>query len=609
MQELYYFILYNILQMAKISNVLIFHCWSSASLAPLAQLAQSYNVFTQFQTLDSHPKINENLFVHGLNQLGIFLDMNCNRSYDIIRLASEKSLFTHRYHWIIHDRLQNSFNLETHFGRARLFFNSDVTFVMSHPDNKTYVLFDLHNKGLQLEGKLNVTADREIECDNGACWVKGYLSDFYKRKPLQHRKSLTGLTMKATAVVNALPINSSREDIIAFMNTLDNIHLDTYARLGYQSRQALRDMLNCRFDYIFRDRWMNGNLTGGMIGDLVSEAAELSIAPFIYSFERAQFLQPLTKFSVFKEICMFRNPRSISVGLSATEFLQPFSRGVWLTFGLLILLAGCLQWIIFLLEQRREWKPSLLTSCLLSFGTGCIQGAWLTPRSTGGRMAFYALMLTSFLMYNYYTSIVVSKLLDQPAKSSIRTLQQLADSNLEVGIEPVIYTRIYVETSEEADVHSLYLKKVVANKRPPEEIWLSTERGVQWVRDHPGFVYITGVATAYEFVRKLFLPHQICELNEIPLRDASSTHTVVAKGSPYAELLRLNELRILETGIHFKHVRYWMPTKLHCYQHNHTVAVGLEYAAPLFILLLVAIIVCVGVLGLEVIWHRRTSLC
>lgn len=222
--------------------------------------------------------------------------------------------------------------------------------------------------------------------------------------------------------------------------------------------------------------------------------------------ERGLFLQPLTKFSDFREICMFRNPRSASAGLSATEFLQPFSGGVWLAFALLLLGAGFLLWITFLLERRREWKPSLLTTCLLSFGTGCIQGAWLTPRSTGGRMAFYALILTSFLMYNYYTSIVVSKLLGQPVKSNIRTVQQLADSNLEVGIEPTMYTRTYVETSQEADVHSLYLNKVVGSKRSPDQIWLTTEAGVKAVRDHAGFVYITGMATAYELVRKYFCP-------------------------------------------------------------------------------------------------------
>ncbi|KAH8239059.1 hypothetical protein KR032_000305 [Drosophila birchii] len=629
MLELHSLILYNFIEMAKLSHILIFHCWSLDSLLHLTQRTQNANVYTQFERLSPNFQPNNLLNIQIL-KLAVFLDLNCNDSEVVLNEASTKRLFSHRYHWLVYDKSVNF----SRFKKTQLYIDADLTYATNDPSNGNFILYDLYNKGLQLGGKLNVTADREISCNEQDCHVQRYLSDLHTRSPLQHRKTFTGLTMRVTGVITALPLNSTKKDIFAFLESRDQVHLDTYARFGYQSRQPLRDMLDCKFSYIIRNRWENGNVSGGMFGDLIDGLADITVAPFIYSLQRGIFIQPLTRFTVFREICIFRNPRSVSAGLSATEFLQPFSGAVWLTFALLLLLAGCLLWIIFLVERRRKWKPSLLTSCLLSFGVGCIQGAWLTPRSTGGRMGFFALMVTSFLMYNYYTSIVVSKLLGQPVRSNIRTVQQLADSSLEVGIEPNIYTRTFIETSEERSVRSLYLKKVAGSKRSPDQIWLSTEAGVQAVRDSVGFVYITGVATGYEFVRKLFLPHQICELNEISLRDAThtQTHTVVVKGSPYAELFKLkwvemifdylyfyisyisyinspfSDLRMLETGIHFKHERFWMRTKLHCYQHNHTVAVGLEYAAPLFILLLGAMIFCVGVLVLEVIWHRHTKL-
>ncbi|KAH8379406.1 hypothetical protein KR009_004698 [Drosophila setifemur] len=618
MWQLHNLILYNLLDMAKLSHVLIFHCWSMDSLAQLAQLAQARNVLTQFKLLHSEVQLKDDSLKHNLLKLGIFVDINCNRSGELLDMAkinnniipqaSERKLFNHRYHWVIYDRSMNYSKMETHFGQAQMYISADVTYVMRDTFSTNFILYDLYNKGGQIGGKLNITADREITCNEQECRVQRYLSNLHKRNPLQHRKSLTGLTFRVTAVVNALPLTTSKEKLIAFMANEEHVYLDTYARFGYHARQPLRDMLDCKFEYVIKDRWTDGNVSGGMSEDLITGVAEMSAVPFIYSFERALFFQPLTRFSVFGEICMFRSPRSASAGLGATEFLQPFSGGVWLTFGLLILLSGCLLWVTFIMERRCEWKPSLLTSCLLSFGTGCIQGAWLTPRSMGGRMAFYALMLTSFLMYNYYTSIVVSKLLGQPVKSSIRTIQQLADSNLEVGVEPAPYTRVYLKTSEKPDVRSLYQNKVAGSKLSPDRLYMTTEDGVKWLKDHAGFVYITSVATAYEFVRKHFLPHQICELNEIPLRDDTRTHTLMVKMSPYAELIKLSELRMLETGIHFKHERYWMRTKLHCYQRNYTVAVGLEYAAPLFLLLLAAMIICVGVLGLEVIWHRHTIL-
>lgn len=66
-----------------------------------------------------------------------------------------------------------------------------------------------------------------------------------------------------------------------------------------------------------------------------------------------------------------------------------------------------------------------------------------------------------------------------------------------------------------------------------------------------------------------------------------------------------SQMRLLETGIHYKHFNYWIRSKLHCYKGNMTVVVGLETAGPLFLLLLGAYIICLFVLGLEILWHRR----
>lgn len=50
-------------------------------------------------------------------------------------------------------------------------------------------------------------------------------------------------------------------------------------------------------------------------------------------------------------------------------------------------------------------------------------------------------------MYNYYTSIVVSTLLGSPVRSNIKNIQQLADSPLDVGFEPIPFTKVYLNVS------------------------------------------------------------------------------------------------------------------------------------------------------------------
>ena len=65
----------------------------------------------------------------------------------------------------------------------------------------------------------------------------------------------------------------------------------------------------------------------------------------------------------------------------------------------------------------------------------------------GGRIVFMTLSLMTFIIYNYYTSIVVAILLGSPVKSNIKTVGQLADSNLDVGMEALPYTTTYLNVS------------------------------------------------------------------------------------------------------------------------------------------------------------------
>ncbi|XP_051859523.1 ionotropic receptor 75a [Drosophila albomicans] len=605
------FIIYYFVHIAKLNNILFLHCWPANSLFQLAHLAHNSGIFNQFLDLNATFSQAEHLQAHLVNheiiKLGIYFDINCDQSKEVLKMANTLSLFNDHYHWLIIDRNFDLKQLRERFAEAQLYVNSELTYVEPQANFTSFILYDLYNKAKHLGSKLNITIDQQIVCNERGCHVKRYLSDLHLRLRLQNRRYFTGITLRVNAAITAMPVDSPEEQIKEFLSSLDDIYKDSYARLGYQTHQVFKDLLDCNFSFTFRDRWTDSELTGGLIGDLINGSVDMTTTAFLYTLGRTKYFRPLTWHSSFRSVCMFRNPRSAGAELRVTEFLEPFSWTVWLMFSALLLFTGFLLWLTFLLERRlsraSSMETSLLTSCLLSFGAACIQGAWLLPRSTGGRMVFYAIMLTCFLMYNYYTSIVVSTLLGAPPKSNIRTIQQLADSNLEVAVEPTIYTKVYVETAEFPDIRSLYLNKIL--NKDPKRIWLPSEQGVLMVRNHPGFVFIAESASAYVFVRKHYLPHEICELNEILLRDETSANTIILKTSNFAELFKLCQLRLLETGVHFKHFRYWVRNKLHCYQSNVTVVVGLESAGPLFLLLLMAYIICLFVLGLEILWHKR----
>lgn len=67
-----------------------------------------------------------------------------------------------------------------------------------------------------------------------------------------------------------------------------------------------------------------------------------------------------------------------------------------------------------------------------------------TPSSFSGRFLFITLFLLSSLVFNFYTSILVSTLIESLPKNNIKTIENLADSKLNVGFDDIINTRVYL---------------------------------------------------------------------------------------------------------------------------------------------------------------------
>lgn len=61
-----------------------------------------------------------------------------------------------------------------------------------------------------------------------------------------------------------------------------------------------------------------------------------------------------------------------------------------------------------------------------------------------GRFIFLILFITSMLVYNYYTTEVLSTLIGNPVGTTIKTITQLSDSSLSVGLEKTTYTVAYL---------------------------------------------------------------------------------------------------------------------------------------------------------------------
>lgn len=143
----------------------------------------------------------------------------------------------------------------------------------------------------------------------------------------------------------------------------------------------------------------------------------------------------------FSTSFFFLPPRNVE--LIGERFAKPFQDTVWLCIVGMTVVIGIGFRKIFVLEEAiykgQSLIPSYFFTIFSSFATICQQISISTPRTLGGRILSISFSITSFLMYNYYTSLIIASLLGLPVKSNITTLKQLSESSLKIGIENLDY--------------------------------------------------------------------------------------------------------------------------------------------------------------------------
>ncbi|XP_020801931.1 glutamate receptor ionotropic, kainate 5 [Drosophila serrata] len=611
------FVLDNLLQ-SRVGFIVIFHCWPmDESLQFALQFVNPihpnlvYHQYVQMEGVQDWSHLELSYLEHLQPTLAIYVDLKCDQAEALLEEASLRQQYNQHYHWLLHGN-QSSQDFYNFFSPFNISIDADVSYVQEYDqtDNTTvlYNIYDVYNNGKIIGGQLNMTGSYESTCGLKECLKTRYLSTLQMRSKYGNREQLEDVVLRVATVVTQRPLTWSENQLIDFLSQENETHIDSLARFGFHLTLILRDLLHCKMRFIFSDSWSKSDIVGGSIGALVDQTADITATPSLATEGRLKYLSAIIETGFFRSVCIFRTPHN--AGLRGDVFLQPFSPLVWYLFGGVLSLIGFLLWITFYMEcrrMRRRWRldylPSLLSTFLISFGAACIQSSVLIPRSTGGRLIYFALFLISFIMYNYYTSVVVSSLLSSPVKSKIKTMQQLAESPLTVGLEPLPFTKSYLNYSRLPEIH-LFIKRKIEPQAKNPQLWLPAEEGVLRVRDNPGYVYVFETSSGYAYVERYFTAQQICDLNEVLFRPEQLFYTHLHRNSTYKELFRLRFLRVLETGVYRKQRSYWVHMKLHCVAQNFVITVGMEYVAPLLLMLICAYILVVLILLIELAWKR-----
>ncbi|XP_023178751.2 uncharacterized protein LOC111604776 isoform X2 [Drosophila hydei] len=259
------------------------------------------------------------------------------------------------------------------------------------------------------------------------------------------------------------------------------------------------------------------------------------------------------------------------------------------------------------LSKTSTREGLFLESVLFFVGIICQQGLGFSTSFTSGRTIVITSLLFSFCIYQFYSASIVGTLLMEKPKT-IRTLSDLVQSSLQVGVEDIVYNRDYFLNTKDPVSMELYAKKITkvpsnsensatagggtGGEEEPEppppgadaksfrdivhshEVgahakentatnWLDPDTGLRRVKLER-FAFHVDVAAAYKIIAETFDEREICDLTEVSMFAPQKTVSITQKNSPMRKVISYGLRRVTETGIFSYQFNIWHSRKPPC---------------------------------------------
>lgn len=124
----------------------------------------------------------------------------------------------------------------------------------------------------------------------------------------------------------------------------------------------------------------------------------------------------------------------------------------------------------------------------------------------------------------------------QSTTKSIRTISDLQNPSIEVGVDNTSYNRHYFKIETETTRKHLYDTKVAPMNGP--NAFMNRSYGISRVRDGM-FAFYVETSIGYGEMERTFFENEKCGLVEIEFMGYTDTWSVIQKHSPYKEILKV----------------------------------------------------------------------
>lgn len=274
-----------------------------------------------------------------------------------------------------------------------------------------------------------------------------------------------------------------------------------------------------------------------MVGDLLDDKADLGGTSLFMTTERVPIIDYISMTVPTHAAFIFRPP---PLSYVANIFYLPYQDLVWIS--AMILVAICTLVCFFVwktsVKMQEDYCPNDIPRfsdvVMNSMGAITQQGQHMDINILPGRIASFFMFLAMFFLYTSYTANIVALL--QSTTSSISTLKDLLESNLNFGVEDIIYNRYYFKTATEPIRKTIYETKIAPPNK--KDRFMEKSLGVAKMREGL-FAFHAEVSTAYKLVEETFYEHEKCGLMEIEFIQVTDPWYAIQKFSPYKEILKV----------------------------------------------------------------------
>lgn len=232
----------------------------------------------------------------------------------------------------------------------------------------------------------------------------------------------------------------------------------------------------------------------------------------------------------------------------------------------------------------------------------CVQGLQPVGNHFSKKLWILTLCFAFFIIYNLYTSTVLSELLKSSSKIP-STIDEIIESSLQLYFEDFAYMNKYFNTHKTDENFKKILKK---SQRGNVPLFKKRESLIKMIKH--GSAFVCEQMAAYAFFENGLEPEEICRLREavnLILNDNSYFKLVAQKDSQYIEMLRYGMIKSVEYGFNHRELLIYRKRRPLCQSNSIVEFVCFKQVKSAFFLLGIAFYISFIVLGLENLYHLR----